>query len=238
MPLRDHFRSPIKDRYGWTKVHGMWPAMIVRQLFDLLPPGYSSAPTVHLGQVFDVSMPAVEVDQPTIIETSRLAGADGVAPTLTLETELPEQDEFEVRVYDMEQGWQLVAAIELVSPATKDRPEKRRAFVAKVAALLQKDVCVSIIDLVTVRQSNLYAELLDLIDRRDPKLGAPPPSLYAVTLRTRKPPMKRSLLDIWHYPMPLGQPLPTLPIWLNLDRCILLPLEASYEETCRLLHIR
>ena len=31
----------------------------------------------------------------------------------------------------------LVAAIEIVSPSNKDRPESRRAFVAKVAALLK-----------------------------------------------------------------------------------------------------
>jgi hypothetical protein len=42
---------------------------------------------------------------------------------------------------------------------------------------------------------------------------------------------------MWHYPMSLGQPLPTLPIWLNTDLRVLLPLELSYEETCRLLHI-
>jgi hypothetical protein len=37
--------------------------------------------------------------------------------------------------------------------------------------------------------------------------------------------------------MTLGQPLPTLPLWLAPDLRVLLPLEPSYEETCRLLHI-
>ena len=90
---------------------------------------------------------------------------------MTLETDLSEQDEFEVRVYDVERGRQLVAAIELVSPANKDRPENRRAFAVKVAALLQKEVCVSIVDLVTVRQFNLYADLLELIGGADPQLA-------------------------------------------------------------------
>jgi hypothetical protein len=98
-------------------------------------------------------------------------------------------------------------------------------------------VCVSIVDLVTVRQFNLYAELLELIGGADPQLGPTPPHLYAVTIRTRKRREKRSLLDLWHYPMTLGQPLPTLPIWLSAELRILLPLETSYEETCRLLHI-
>jgi Protein of unknown function (DUF4058) len=243
MPLRDHFRSPVNDRHTWDELHGMWPATIVRQLFDILPSGYVAAPTVHLGKAFEIDVSPFEVDEPTETERTTDTGGGGVAtvaapePTLTLETDLAEQDEFEVRVYDAERGRQLVAAIEIVSPSNKDRPENRRAFVAKVAALLQQDVCVSIVDLVTIRQFNLYADLLELIGGTDPQLGPTPAHLYAVTIRIRKRPEKRSLLDMWYYPMLLGQPLPTLPIWLHASLRVLLPLEPGYEETCRLLHI-
>lgn len=241
MPLRDHFRSPVNDKHSWDSLYGGWPAMIVRRLFDILPAGYVAAPTVHFGRDFEIDVSAFEEDGPAAPITG--SGDSGVAtvappaPTLTLEADLSDQDEFEVRIYDVEQGRQLVAAIEIVSPSNKDRPEHRRAFVAKVAALLQKDVCVSVVDLVTIRQSNLYADLLDLIGRTDPQLGPTPPHLYAVTIRSRKRPDRRSVLDLWYYPMPLGQSLPTLPIWLSPDLRVLLPLEASYEETCRLLHI-
>jgi hypothetical protein len=243
MPLRDHFRSPVNDKHTWDELHGMWPAMIVRQLFDILPTGYVATPGVHLGKAFEIDVSAFEEDEPIGIKPTPGSGNGGVAiaappePTLTLETDLSEQDEYEVRIYDAERGRLLVAAIEIVSPSNKDRPENRRAFVAKVAALLQKDVCVSMVDLVTIRRFNLYAELLELIGRTDPQLGPAPPHLYSVTLRTRKRPEKRSLLDTWSYPMTLGQPLPTLPLWLDADLCVLLPLEPSYEETCRLLHI-
>jgi hypothetical protein len=37
--------------------------------------------------------------------------------------------------------------------------------------------------------------------------------------------------------MELGQPLPTLPIWLDVDLGVFLHLETSYEDTCRVLHI-
>ena len=243
MPLRDHFRSPVNDKHMWNELHGMWPAMIVRQFYGILPAGYIAAPTVHLGNDFEIDVTAFEEDEATGAERARSAANGGVAveappqPTLTLETNLLEQDEFEVRVYDVERGRQLVAAIEIVSPSNKDRPENRRAFVAKVAALLQKDVCVSIVDLVTILQFNLYADLLELIGAADPQLRQDRPHLYAVTLRARKRPEKRSLLDTWNYPMVLGAPLPTLPIWLSADLRVLLPLEESYEETCRLLHI-
>ena len=91
-----------------------------------------------------------------------------------------------MRIYDLARGRQLVAAIELVSPANKDRPESRSAFVGKCAALLQRGVAVSIVDLVTVRQFNLYAELLSEIGLA--KLSRPEalPPTYAVSLRSSK----------------------------------------------------
>jgi Protein of unknown function (DUF4058) len=223
MPLRDHFRPPVENKHSWDELHGMWPAVIVQQLFPILPKGYVAAPGVHLGMAFEIDVTAYETDESQ--------------PTLTLETELPDQDEYEVRVYDVRHGRRLVAAIEIVSPSNKDRPESRRAFVAKAATLLQQDVCVSVVDLVTVRQFNLYGDLLALVGGSDPMLDPEPPALYAVTVRGRKRVGRRLMLDAWFHPMRIGQPLPTLPIWLDVDLGVSLDLEASYEETCRFLHI-
>jgi hypothetical protein len=161
-------------------------------------------------------------------------------PTLTVETDLPEQDEFEVRVYDNERNQRLVAAVELVSPANKDRPEHRRAFAVKCAALLQNQVSVTIVDLVTVREPNLYGELLDLIDRTDPAFEAEPPTIYAVACRaTQATPKPDAVwqLETWLELLSVGQPLPTLPLWLADNLSVPLDLETSYEETCRVLRI-
>jgi hypothetical protein len=155
-----------------------------------------------------------------------------------LEAEVGDQDEYEVRIYDTERGRQLVAAIEIVSPSNKDRPEARELFMGKVGALLQQDVCVSIVDLVTVRRANIYAELLNLFGGIDPQLAPTPPCIYAVTVRGRRSPKGRLRLDAWFYPMTIGESLPTLPIWLNADLRVMLPLETSYQETCRVLRIR
>ena len=35
----------------------------------------------------------------------------------------------------------------------------------------------------------------------------------------------------------LGHPLPTLPLWLSEDLWVMLDLEPTYEDTCRVLHI-
>jgi hypothetical protein len=244
MPLRDHFRPPVEKRHSWDELHGGWPMVIVQKLFPQLPEGFVAAPGVHLGAAFEIDVSAYEQDEPV---AASMADVGGVAlapaphappqPTLTMETEFPDQDEYEVRIYDERYGRRLVAAIELISPSNKDRPESRRVFVGKVAALLQRNVCVSLVDVVTIRDFNLYADVLEFIGGNDPALGGRPPCLYAVTMRGRKRARQRSLLEGWYSPISLGQPLPTLPIWLDVDLSIDLELESSYEETCRYLRI-
>src|SRR5262249_40451319 len=151
-------------------------------------------------------------------------------------TALPALDEYEVRVYDTRSGRRLVAAVEIVSPANKDRPEHRRAFVAKCAALLQSRVCVAIVDLVTTRAFNLYRDLMELLGQADPSWTDESPSLYAVACRGARE-GDTWVLETWTHPLALGQPLPTLPIWIAANRAVPLELEPSYEETCRILRI-
>ena len=164
MPLRDHFRPPLDDRTSWDGFHGQWPAMITLELSRKLPPRYVAAPHVHLGSSIEIDVATSEEDEVAPPESGGVGnGGGGVAtavwtpprPTLAVVTDLPALDEYEVRVYDANRGRRLVAAVEIVSPAHKDRPEHRRAFVAKCAALLQNHVCVAIVDLVTTRAFNL-----------------------------------------------------------------------------------
>jgi hypothetical protein len=242
MPLRDHFRSPVNDTHSWDEVHGGWPMEIVRDLKTILPAGYRAAPKVYLGSSHEIDVITYESGE-RINELAQDSGGGGtatltaLAPTFTARADLADQDEYEVRVYDTEHNRRLVAAIEIISPSNKDRPDTRDLFVGKVATLLQQDVCVSLVDLVSIRRANLYAELLTRLGQSDPHLGETPPHLYAVSLRFRKPPRGRPLLDAWFYPMTFGQPLPTLPIWLTPDLRVMLSLETSYQETCRILDI-
>ncbi len=149
-------------------------------------------------------------------------------------TSLPTPPEYEVPVYVEMQGRRLVAAIEIVSPGNKDRPENRDAFVSKCHALLQQGVCVAIVDPVTERSANLYAELAD-------RLGAAPPAtagspIYAVACRGRSI-RGRWRVESWEHELSVGSPLPTLPLWLTEELCVPLELEATYEDTCRGLRI-
>jgi hypothetical protein len=249
MPLRDHFHPPLDNRRSWDEVHGQWPAMIVQQLAPLLPEGYEAAPRVHLGTFCEIDVAAYEGDESPSDLVSAAAAGPATAleappqPSRTIETDLQAQDEYEVRVYDARRGRRLVAAIELVGPGNKDRPEHRNAFVAQCHALLQQQVSVSIVDIVTARNFNLFVQLLAQIAPNQKQPGDVP-SLYAVTCRSRADDRagdngRGGLLDIWENTLAVGQPLPRdLPLWLSDDSMIGLDLEASYEDTCRVLRIR
>jgi hypothetical protein len=237
MPLRDHFRPPVSKKSSWEGFHGMWPASIVQQLRKLLPPGYVAEPRVHLGTLMEIDVGALESDE--VPHTRAGNGNGGVAtaawtataPVVAVVTDPPDEYEYEVRVYDLERERTLIAAIELVSPANKDRPESRLAFVAKCAALLRKGIAVSLVDLVTIRRFNLHAQLMEFIGHPDRTMSNEEPPIYAASCRwvTRG---TLALLQAWSHTLIVGQPLPTLPLWLRDDLVLALDLEQSYEHAC------
>ncbi len=244
MPLRDHFHPTVSKRSSWEGFHGGWPMQIVRELAPRLPEGFVAEPRVHLGSYYEIDVRAFDQDtERTPIHDSAPIASGGVAtsfeaslaPTLTIDADFPEQYAYEVLIFDLERERRLVAAVEIVSPANKDRPESRHLFVAKCCNLLRQDVCVSIIDLVTIRQFNLYAELLALLVHSEPA-PSPHPAIYAVTSRKRAD-HQQSKADSYFRPLVIGQPLPSLPVWLSEAQTVFLDLEASYRETCRVLRI-
>jgi len=239
MPFRDHFRPPVSKRHSWEEVHGGWPMMIIQRLAPLLPEGYQAGPRVHLGSYFEVDIGTFENDDAPRSHP-RLAGDGGVATVpaaeLSLETDSSDVSEYEVLIYDVQQEKRLVAAIEIISPANKDRPVHRNNFVSKCAALLMQGVCVVLVDIVTIRNNNLYLELLDHFELTDSDMTENDEGVYAACCRTRRMETK-TIFDFWRRPLKLGEPLPTLPLWLRETLSITLDLEASYEDTCRLLRI-
>ena len=211
--------------------------VIVQQLRKQLPAGYVAGPHVHAGSQAAFVIAHETADSPRGSGGGVAAVWAPAAPSVAVETDLPDYDEYEVRVYDAERGRRLVAAIEIVSPANKDRPERRNAFVGKCAALLRKGVAVSVVDLVTTRHFNLYAELMAFLGQTDPTLGPEPPPVYAASCRWL-PRGERAVLETWSHALAVGRPLPTLPLWLTDVLVVPLDLEQSYEKACDDLRIR
>jgi hypothetical protein len=143
----------------------------------------------------------------------------------------------EVRVYQDLDGAQLRAAIELVSPANKDRPDTRRTFAAKCASYLRHGIGLVVVDIVTSRSPNLHDELFKLLNVKSRRAAwEKPPGVYAVAYRP-VPVLKKPRLEVWPEALKLGQPLPVMPLWLSQTLCVPVRLEESYLNTCRSLRI-
>jgi hypothetical protein len=238
MPLRDHFRLPLDKKRSWDELHGMWPAVITQVLNRILPETYFAGPGVHLASAFEVDIGTFQ--EPVYDPASDGDGGIAVAPappkiSFAFEPRLQDQDVYEVRVYEDDRDRKFVAAIEIVSPSNKDREDHRDKFVSKCAQLLSAGVCVSIVDVVSTMNRNLCVELFDLIEGDAPAVDES--HIYATTLRARME-GHRKMLDGWYHPLSIGGTLPTIPIWLNARRHVMLDLEATYEECCRTLRIR
>jgi hypothetical protein len=238
MPLRDHFRPPVTDIASWEELHGLWPGIIAVRLNSLLPPNYRSGVKIHLGSGVEIDVAAFELQN---------VGGPGnhdpfdsalewraATPSVLLDTDELTPPEYEVRVYDQRHTRRLVAAVGIVSPRNKDRAEARGAFVSKCHAFLQQEVCVVIVDPVTERAANLYAELAERIGARPPATADR--SIYAVSCRALSA-HGRPRVETWEHALEVGAPLPTLPLWISESQYVPLELERTYEDTCKGLRI-
>jgi len=145
-------------------------------------------------------------------------------------------DTFEVQVINTDAGPTLVAAIELVSPSNKDRPDTRRAFAVKCASYLIQGISLIVVDVVSNRHANLHDELVRLLADGDAFLFPATPFLYAAAYR----PIRRGQQDqhdVWLNALAVGQPLPELPLALNGELCVPIDLEGTYAEACRKLRL-
>jgi hypothetical protein len=228
MPLLDHFHPPLHPRRHWESFHVTWAGAIADVLNEsLLPDGYFAEEHAHAGA-------RIEIDVATFADETSPGGVATrtyapPAPPLTVPAAFP--DEFEVRVYEAEGGARLVAAIELVSPANKDRAAHRSAFASKCAGYLAQGIAVIVVDVVTNRGGDLHADVLRLLGR-DADTGLPAEcDLYAVAYR----PVVRDgaqVVEVWPSPLAVGRDLPTLPLALNAGLCLPIDLEATYTAAC------
>lgn len=236
MPLLDHFHAPLAPRRHWESFHVNWAGAMADALNEQLPEGFFAEEHAQLGG-------RVEIDVATFADTTTAPSASTgqtttlplrlwapPAPALVLPAAFP--DTFEVLVFHSEGGTTLVAAVELVSPANKDREPHRRWFAIKCASYLAQGVALIIIDVVTCRQANLHNDMMQLLGHQDTAAMADDAALYAVAYR----PIRRGdqdQIDIWPFTLALGQPLPVLPLALNAELCLPLDLETSYVTACQ-----
>ena len=221
MPLLDHFHPPLSERRHWHAFHNSWATYLSSQLNALLPTGYFAEANVQFGIEIDVAA----MEEPGAVSTP--TGWMPSPPAVSHPFEMAGVV-VEVGIFSRSGGPQLAGAVELVSPANKDRPSHREAFVSKCATYLQAGIGLVLVDVVTDRSADLQRDLLVRLGVGDP---GPGPVLSGSAFR----PVEREgvrVLDVWLEPMAVGQVLPTLPLWLRGGLCLPVELEATYERHC------
>jgi hypothetical protein len=236
MRLLDHFHPPLSERRPWESFHATWASTLADTLNrDILPPGYIALEQVHAG-------PNIEIDVTTLADqlASEAANGGGTA-TVTRTVWTPATAPLllpaifppscTVEILSTEGGRTLVAAVELVSPANKDRPITRRLFAAKCATYLARGIGLIIVDVVTSRQWNLHNELIELLGLEAAYQMPSQQSLYAVAYR----PLRVSdsdRIETWPCPLAVGQALPTMPLSLEAEYCVPVDFDAAYTDAC------
>lgn len=233
MPLLDHFHPPLRGPRRWEGFHHAWAANIAQHLNrEVLPAEFFAESEISLG-------PALEIDVATHEHKNGLEAEGGRTktavwapskPALSFAVDFARLDVCEVRIYEELGGPQLRAAIELVSPANKDRPGSRRTFAAKCAGYLKHAVSVVVIDVVTERSANLHQEVIEALEATNADWESST-ALYAIAYRP-VPELDKQRVEAWPERLTLGQPLPTLPLWLGIDLSVPLQLEETYASTC------
>ena len=225
MPLLDHFHPPLSRTHPWRAFHGAWAAAMARLLnAGVLPAGYYAVPFL------DRDGP-VEIDIAALRESGSPLEGDGrqlwspPEPALAVAVDWPTEEEVRVEIHTDDGDPQVAAAVELVSPRNKDRPQAREAFAAKCAEYLRRGCGVVVVDAVTTRRADLPADLWAALGIG----GAPqaPAPLTAMSYRSVGRNGDGRLLA-WPAILELGRPLPTVPLWLGADLAVPLDLEASH----------
>ncbi len=227
MPLRDHFHRPLSERRHWHAFHNAWASNLAAALNQHLPAEYFEEPNVQFGIEVDVATfedQTPQTDQRT--DAAKLWMPPEPVHTIPL---VVDEEIVEVAVYSTEAGPVLVAVAELVSPSNKDRPESRDSFLAKCETYLHQGVGLVIVDIVTNRTANLHHELLERL--HDTTGARTEGHTYCAAYHPVGQNGKTNL-RIWANSLRLGQPLPTMPLWLRGGPCVPLELDAAYERTC------
>jgi hypothetical protein len=129
-------------------------------------------------------------------------------------------------------GHRLVALIEIVSPANKDRAGHVQEFTDKVLSALNVGVHVLLVDLFSPDPSDpegLHGIILQDLEDLDEPYDHPAKEPLTLASYAADPPG----VDIYLEHVAVGAALPEMPLFLNPERYVNVPLEPTYQAAYR-----
>lgn len=228
MPLHDW-----RDDRGWNSLHLVWQTQLLDWIQPRLPEGYRA----YLG-----SVPALTIDanngRPDLgvrrWTPEERATANGAA--------LPEPDSESVAVFELDPQTavhidfhgQLVAAIEIISPRNKDRPDARARYLGRYLGYIRQGVHLLLIDVLPRPSGFSFADAIaENLRLEQPAVPVP----FAVSYRVGESVPEGTLVGAWRRPLAVGQPLPTIPLALTVNASVAIDLEHTYAESARRVYL-
>ena len=228
---------PVHD---WTRVeagifhdfHTVWIGLIRNALNEgLLPEGYYALAEQHTGRgIADVltlhAGPASDAPLPPATGGIALAEAP---PRVSRKRSLDPAASVRRRTLAIRHvsGHRLIALLEIVSPANKDRAASVGEFVEKAASALERGVHLLMLDLFPPGSHDpqgMHGAVVQRLAQSDEIYDLPPGD--PLTLASYVAGLS---VEMYLEHIALGSPLPEMPLFLRPDRYINVPLEPTYQ---------
>jgi hypothetical protein len=224
MPLHDW-----SDRPGWEGMRQLWIVELLRWIKPRLPEGYrayiGSAPVLAVGAPPgrpDVSVGRLNPAASAPPATQSILTSDKIEPDMELAVATLDP----ITSLWIENQGSLIAAIELISPRTKDRPAGRDAYLSRYLGYLLESVHLLLVDVHRHPLGFSFADRIaaELLIKQD-ALPAP----LAIAYRVGEPAANAGrFLAIWRRSLEPGSPLPIIPLPIDLQTEIPIDLEQTY----------
>jgi Protein of unknown function (DUF4058) len=237
MPVHDWTRVPAGIYHDF---HAAWVPQLRTVLNEgLLPQGYYALAEQHAGYaIADVltlhTCPASQPPAPLPLPPATGGIAVAEAPPRVRHRQTVEGSARSRRrtlAIRHVSGHRLVAIVEIVSPANKDRPESVEEFAAKAVAALDAGVHVLLVDLFppSIHASQgMHSTIRQRLDQSDEPYDLPADEPLTLASYAAGP-----QVEIYLEHLAVGSALPDMPLFLRPDRYVKVPLESTYLEACR-----
>jgi len=229
MPLHDWY-----ERTEWESVHYYWMGEIAQWLKPRLPGGYraivASSPFAQLG--VSIGKPDVSVTNGSVIGKSvplknSAVASDAIQPDFETVVATLEED----RSVLVEKNNFLIAAVEIISPANKDRPDRRDLYAARYLGYLRAGVHLLLVDVhAHPLQFSFGQRIAAELQIDTPAPPAPQAESYRVGSGA---PFGGKFLAVWQRALAMGSAMQAIPLAVSGDSEIAIDLETTYMDAAR-----